>query len=55
MDAGGISSIEKLEWVHCLLDELSRVDALEGTWGDEVRQAQFYIEDIRELFWDDMK
>ena len=46
------TKIEKLEWIHWLLSEL-----IQGTEfsEDELQQAQFYVEDIRELFLDDMK
>ena len=52
MDAGGISNVEKLEYVHWLLNELIQGAEMSE---DELQQAQFYVEDIRELFWDDMK
>jgi len=50
-----ISNLEKIDWVHWVFDELSNVDALKETWGEEINQARDFIEDIRELFIPDMK
>lgn len=47
-----ISNLEKLEWVHWVLDELSQGTAMDN---GEIEKAKDFIEDIRELFMWDMK
>ena len=41
---------EKFEWVHWVLHELSNVDALKGTWDEEIEQARDFIEDLRDEY-----
>jgi hypothetical protein len=47
-----ISNLEKLEWVHWVLDELSQGTTMDN---GEIEKARDFIEDIRELFMWDMK
>lgn len=48
----GITKLEKLEWLHRLLD-----DILEGykVSDIDVERAMNYVEDIREDYMDDLK
>ena len=47
-----MSSVQKLEWIRQMLDELIRGDTITE---HEVEQAQLFVEDIIELFMDDLK
>ena len=51
-DIAGISKLEKLEWVHLLLDELDQGTPISS---DNIRKARDFIEDIREDYIDDYK
>lgn len=46
-----MSNLEKLEWIHWVLDEISQGHDMT----DEIEKAIAFVEDIRELFIPDMK
>ena len=51
-DIAGISKLEKLEWVHWLLDELDQGTEM---LPEDIQKARDFIEDIRDDYIDDYK
>lgn len=47
-----LSNLEKIEWIHWLLDELDQGTAISS---DNIRKAIDFIEDIRDSYHYDLK